>query len=150
MSLEIWASSAASRIFNAFSLHAKLLHSIADIRIGECLVPMMFNQLRMNLRQLMALFPEIADEASQLHGSGKRVEDLEQLLLSSYFISYEDWPVDFHLALATTRELYASMRLEMEIASEMPTLQLIVHPVLCQEFVELAIDRRFCAKIKRI
>jgi len=36
----------------------------------------MFNQLGMNLRRLMTLFPEIFDEDSLLHGYGKRTEDV--------------------------------------------------------------------------
>jgi hypothetical protein len=36
--------------------------------MGEYLLPIMFNEHRMNLRQSMTLFPEIFDEASLLHG----------------------------------------------------------------------------------
>jgi hypothetical protein len=103
--LEIWRSSAASPIFNAFSPDAKVPHLIADIRIGECFVLIMFNQLRMNLRRPIVLFPEIFDEDSLLPGDGRRREDVQELFSSRNFISDEDWPVDFHITLATTRDL---------------------------------------------
>jgi hypothetical protein len=119
MSFEIWPSSAASRIFNAFSSHAKLRHSIADIRIRERFVSIMFNQLRMNSRRPMTIFSEIFDEDSLRDGYGKRrTEDLQELLPSGYFISDEDRPADFQLRLATTRNSYNSIRVEMQIASE--------------------------------
>jgi hypothetical protein len=57
----------------------KLPHPIAEITIEECFVLIMFNQLRMNLRRPMTLFPEIFDEDSLLHGHGKRMEDVEEL-----------------------------------------------------------------------
>jgi hypothetical protein len=102
MSLEIWRSSAASRIFNVISPDTKLPHSRAEIRRGEGLVPRIFNQLGMNFRRPMTLFPQIFDENSPLHGSGKRREDLYELLSSSDFISDEDWHAYFHMTLAAT------------------------------------------------
>jgi hypothetical protein len=44
---------------------------------------------------------------------GKHTEDVQELLFSSDFISDEDWPVDFHMTLATTRDGYHSIRVEM-------------------------------------
>jgi hypothetical protein len=41
------------------------------------------------------------------------------LLSSSYFISDEDWSVDFHMTLAATWDVYNSIRVEMQTASEM-------------------------------
>jgi hypothetical protein len=72
----MWWSSAASRIFNAFSLYAKLPHTILDINIKESLVLIMFNQLRMNLCWPMTLFPTIFDEDSLLHEYGKGRENV--------------------------------------------------------------------------
>jgi hypothetical protein len=77
------------------SPHAKLLHSIADIRIGECLVPILFNELGTSLRPAMTVFPEIFNEDSLLHEYGKRTKDVKELLSSSLLISDEDWPADF-------------------------------------------------------
>jgi hypothetical protein len=71
ISLKIWRSSAPSRIFCAFSPHAKLLHPIDDLKIGEYLVPIMFNWLGMNLRRPMILFRNIFDEKPLLHGYEK-------------------------------------------------------------------------------
>jgi hypothetical protein len=78
MSLEIWRSSAGSLIFISFSPHAKLPHPITYITIRECLVSIMFNQLRIDLRRPMTLFPETFDKGSLLHGFGygKRTEDV--------------------------------------------------------------------------
>jgi hypothetical protein len=59
----------------------------------------------MDLRRVMTLFPEIFDKESLLHGygHGKRVEDVQELSsASSYFISDDDWPLNFHRTLATT------------------------------------------------
>jgi hypothetical protein len=38
--------------------------------IGECLVLLMFSELRMSLRRRLALFSEIFDEDDLLHGYG--------------------------------------------------------------------------------
>jgi hypothetical protein len=75
----------------------------------------------MNLRRPMTLFPEIFDEDSLLHGygDGKHREDVSELLSSSDFVSNEDWPLDFHITLATTQDLYNSIRAEMQTASDM-------------------------------
>jgi hypothetical protein len=100
--LEIWRFSVAPRIFNAFSPYAKLPHPIADIRIGECLVARMFNQLRMNLRRPLTVFLEMFDQDSLLHGYGKRPKGVEELLSVSNFISSKDCPVAFHMTMATT------------------------------------------------
>jgi hypothetical protein len=50
------------------------------------------------------------------------------LLSSSYFISDEDLLVDFHMTLATARDSYSSIGIEMQTASEMSILDLIGHP----------------------
>jgi hypothetical protein len=66
----------------------------------------MFNQLRMNLRRNITFPPAIFDDA-------------QELLSSSYFISDEDGPWDFDLTLATTRDPYHSIRVEIQTVSEM-------------------------------
>jgi hypothetical protein len=73
----------------------------------------------------MTLFPETIDEDSLLHGNGdgKHSEEVWKLLSSSHFISDEDWPLDFHMILASTLDLYNSIRVEMQIASEMSMLK---------------------------
>jgi hypothetical protein len=72
--LEIGPSSTGSRIFGAFSPQAKLPDSIADIKIGDCFVPMMFKEPGMNWPRAIILFPEIFDEDSLLPGYGKLTE----------------------------------------------------------------------------
>jgi hypothetical protein len=54
---------------------------------------------------------------------GKHTEDVQELLFSSNFISDEDWPVDFHMTLATTRDGYHSIRVEMQTTSETSILK---------------------------
>jgi hypothetical protein len=81
--------------------------------------PIMFNQVRMNLPRPMTLFPEIFDENSLLPGPGKHKEAVEELLASSYCILDEDWLLDFHMTLGTTRDLSNSIRVKMQITSEM-------------------------------
>jgi hypothetical protein len=105
--------------------------------MGECVVRKMFNQLRMNLRRFMTFSPEIFDEDSLLHGygygHGKPAKDLSEMLSSSYFISDEDWLVDFQMALATTQDLYDSIRVQMQTASEMSMRKCVGHHVLLRQ-----------------
>jgi hypothetical protein len=78
----------------------------------------------------MALFPEMFDEDSLLHrhGYGKPTEDVSELFSSSDFISEEDWPLECHMALATTRDLYHSIRVEMQSASKISILKTYFPP----------------------
>jgi hypothetical protein len=90
----------------------------------------------------MGLFPKIFDKNSPLHvyGSGKYTEDIQELLSSSYFISDEDWHVDFHMILAPIRDPSDSMRVEMPTPSEMSIPKISWNAV---RFVGLLHDRDF-------
>jgi hypothetical protein len=79
----------------------------------------MLNELRMNLRRLMTLFPEIFHEDPLPHQYRKRAENGQELLSSGDFISDEDQPMYFHIILATTRDVDHGIRVEKQTVSEM-------------------------------